>query len=68
MTDKADSMSGSDPLQLSRQYLEHPVLGKRLRECAETILALEGLSAPPRMGIYRIRVDHAYLGIPPFAA
>jgi uncharacterized protein (DUF1810 family) len=29
----------------ARQYLDHPVLGKRLRECAESILALEGLSA-----------------------
>jgi uncharacterized protein (DUF1810 family) len=28
----------------ARQYLEHPVLGKRLRECCESILALEGLS------------------------
>lgn len=29
----------------ARRYLQHPVLGKRLRECCETILALEGLSA-----------------------
>ena len=29
----------------ARQYLNHPLLGKRLRECAESILALEGLSA-----------------------
>jgi len=29
----------------ARHYLNHPVLGKRLRECAESILALEGLSA-----------------------
>jgi uncharacterized protein (DUF1810 family) len=29
----------------ARQYLRHPVLGKRLRECAESLLALEGLSA-----------------------
>jgi len=28
----------------ARQYLAHPVLGKRLRECCESILALEGLS------------------------
>ena len=32
-------------LEEARQYLDHPVLGKRLRECAEAILALEGLSA-----------------------
>lgn len=29
----------------ARLYLNHPVLGKRLRECAESLLALEGLSA-----------------------
>ena len=32
-------------LEEARRYLDHPVLGKRLKECAETILALEGLSA-----------------------
>jgi uncharacterized protein (DUF1810 family) len=32
-------------IEEARQYLDHPVLGKRLRECAESILALEGLSA-----------------------
>jgi uncharacterized protein (DUF1810 family) len=30
-------------IEEARQYLNHPVLGKRLRECAETILALEGI-------------------------
>jgi len=34
----------------ARQYLKHPVLGKRLRECAESILALEGLSAAEIFG------------------
>ena len=28
----------------ARQYLDHPLLGKRLRECCESILALESLS------------------------
>jgi len=34
----------------ARQYLNHPLLGKRLRECAESILALEGLSASSIFG------------------
>ena len=37
-------------LEEARRYLEHPVLGKRLRECTETILALEGLSASSIFG------------------
>lgn len=37
-------------LEEARQYLKHPVLGKRLRECTETILALEGLSASSIFG------------------
>jgi uncharacterized protein (DUF1810 family) len=28
-----------------RAYLEHPVLGLRLRECAEAVLAVQGRSA-----------------------
>ena len=32
-------------IEEAQQYLDHPVLGKRLRECAESILVLEGLSA-----------------------
>ncbi|MFA6310754.1 MAG: DUF1810 domain-containing protein [Sterolibacterium sp.] len=34
----------------ARQYLEHPVLGKRLRECAKTVLACEGRSASDIFG------------------
>ena len=34
----------------AQSYLDHPVLGKRLRECAETILALEGRSASEIFG------------------
>ena len=34
----------------ARQYLNHPLLGKRLRDCAESILALEGLSASSIFG------------------
>ena len=37
-------------LEEARRYLKHPVLGKRLRECTETILALEGLSASSIFG------------------
>jgi uncharacterized protein (DUF1810 family) len=36
------AISGSDE---ARAYLEHPVLGARLRESAETLLSLTGLSA-----------------------
>jgi uncharacterized protein (DUF1810 family) len=32
-------------LEEARAYLEHPVLGPRLRECAETVLAVQGRSA-----------------------
>lgn len=32
-------------LEEARQYLAHPVLGKRLMECAEAVLAVQGLSA-----------------------
>jgi uncharacterized protein (DUF1810 family) len=31
-------------LEEARQYLSHPVLGRRLLECAETVLAIEGRS------------------------
>jgi uncharacterized protein (DUF1810 family) len=34
----------------ARGYLDHPLLGMRLRECAETILALEGVSASTVFG------------------
>jgi uncharacterized protein (DUF1810 family) len=29
----------------ARQFLQHPVLGKRLLECTEAVLAIEGRSA-----------------------
>jgi uncharacterized protein (DUF1810 family) len=29
----------------ARAYLDHPILGARLRECAEVVLAIEGRSA-----------------------
>jgi uncharacterized protein (DUF1810 family) len=32
-------------LDEDRQYLDHPVLGSRLRECTEAVLAVEGRSA-----------------------
>jgi uncharacterized protein (DUF1810 family) len=34
----------------ARRYLDHPVLGKRLRECAEAILAVEGRTASDIFG------------------
>ncbi len=34
----------------ARQYLAHPVLGKRLEECAEALLAVEGRSASQIFG------------------
>ena len=34
----------------ARAYLDHPVLGKRLRECAEVLLAVEGRSASAIFG------------------
>jgi uncharacterized protein (DUF1810 family) len=37
-------------LEEARRYLVHPVLGKRLRDCAGAILALEGLSASSIFG------------------
>jgi uncharacterized protein (DUF1810 family) len=37
-------------LEEARRYLDHPLLGRRLIECAETILALEGQSASSIFG------------------
>jgi len=34
----------------AREYLNHPVLGKRLLECAEAVLAVEGRSASEIFG------------------
>jgi uncharacterized protein (DUF1810 family) len=34
----------------AQAYLEHPVLGKRLLECTETVLAIDGLSASEVFG------------------
>ena len=34
----------------ARQYLEHPLLGNRLRECAQALLALAGHSASDIFG------------------
>ncbi len=34
----------------ARAYLDHPVLGARIRECAETVLAVEGRSASAIFG------------------
>jgi uncharacterized protein (DUF1810 family) len=32
-------------LQEAREYLSHPVLGARLRECCQVVMALEGKTA-----------------------
>ena len=37
-------------LEEARRYLEHPVLGARLRECTAAMLALEGQSAHEVLG------------------
>jgi uncharacterized protein (DUF1810 family) len=37
-------------LEEARQYLEHPVLGARLRDCAERVLAVRGRSASEIFG------------------
>ena len=34
----------------ARRYLDHPVLGKRLLECAEAVFAVEGRSIPEIFG------------------
>lgn len=39
-----------DGLGAARDYLAHPVLGPRLRECAEALLALEVLDADAVLG------------------
>lgn len=37
-------------LQEAREYLRHPVLGPRLRQCCEAALALDGVSAEEVFG------------------
>ncbi len=37
-------------IEEAREYLRHPVLGPRLTECAETLLALQGRSASQIFG------------------
>jgi uncharacterized protein (DUF1810 family) len=37
-------------LDEARAYLAHPVLGPRLRECAQTLLAVDGMSAREILG------------------
>lgn len=37
-------------LEEARAYLAHPILGARLRECAEAVVALEGCSATTVFG------------------
>lgn len=46
-TSKRFSISGT---QEAEAYLEHPVLGPRLHECAEAIVAIEGRSASEILG------------------
>jgi uncharacterized protein (DUF1810 family) len=37
-------------LEEAREYLQHPLLGKRLLECAETLLEVEGRSVSQILG------------------
>lgn len=37
-------------LEEARQYLAHPVLGRRLKECAEAVMAVQGQSAADIFG------------------
>lgn len=37
-------------IEEARKYMDHPVLGPRLLECAETVLAIEGQSATEIFG------------------
>jgi uncharacterized protein (DUF1810 family) len=37
-------------LEEARHYLSHPILGPRLKECAEAVLALQGRSASDIFG------------------
>lgn len=37
-------------MEEAREYLEHPILGARLLECAETLLGIEGRSASEIFG------------------
>lgn len=46
-TAKRFSISG---VEEARAYLEHPVLGPRLHECAEAVVAIEGRSAAEIFG------------------
>ena len=46
-TTKRYAIKSSDE---TRAYLEHPVLGKRLVECAEAVLAVQGRSASAIFG------------------
>jgi uncharacterized protein (DUF1810 family) len=41
----------------AREYLAHPVLGARLRECCQAVMAVEGLSAHE---IFRSPDDHKF--------
>jgi uncharacterized protein (DUF1810 family) len=44
------SLYGIQSLDEAQAYLEHPVLGARLRECTETVLGIEGSSAEEIFG------------------
>ncbi len=46
-TSQRFAIAGADE---ARAYLDHPVLGPRLRECAQKVLDIEGLSASEVFG------------------
>ena len=41
---------GLSGIEEARAYLEHPTLGARLRECTQSLLAVEGRTAPGIFG------------------
>ncbi len=57
-------------IEEARQYLDHPVLGKRLLECAKAVLAIEGRSIseifghPDDLKLKSSMTLFAYLGDP----
>jgi uncharacterized protein (DUF1810 family) len=41
---------GIKDLNETRDYLDHPILGSRLRECVEALLSVQGKSAKQILG------------------
>lgn len=60
-------------IEEARAYLDHPVLGQRLRECSEIVLGVEGRSAseifgyPDDMKLHSSMTLFAYVAADPFS-